>query len=90
MAKRRSLIATVLGLLSLCGTLLLWAVMLAPPKWHYRFPGGAHAATFTLLLAILFSSIAGIWGRRRWLFVTVFGLVTVLYVWFFLGTPIWY
>jgi hypothetical protein len=87
---KRSAAAIILGLLSMMGLALLWLIMLAPMRWDLRFPGGGQGATLILLSAIGASVTAGILGRRTWFIIATWGVITFLYVWFFLKSPIWY
>jgi hypothetical protein len=79
MVRRRSLAATVLGLLSMSGLAFLWTATLAPLRWNLRFPGGGTVATLTLLLSIRASLIAGTLGKRVWLLITVIAVVRFAY-----------
>lgn len=87
--KSRSTAATVLGILSLIGPVLVWTFIFAPLRWNIRFPGGVWGAILTLLLAIAMSVIAGICGKRAWFVATVFSVFTFVYWGFLLKSPWW-
>ena len=86
--KSRSTAASVLGILSLLGPVVLWAFSLAPPRWDLRLPGGMWGAILTLLLPIVMSIIAGILGKRAWFVVTAFSVFTFVYFGFLLESPL--
>jgi hypothetical protein len=81
-AKRRSIIANVLGVISVAYLLFLWTIVLNPLKWNIAFPGGVVAGFFTMLLNVIVAVLAGIWGKRTWLIVTGVSAVTFIYLGF--------
>lgn len=62
----RRVITNVLGVLAIMFLIFHWIVLLNL-KWDLSFPGGIRGALLTMLMAMLASLAAGIWGNRIWL-----------------------
>lgn len=88
--RARSRTANTLGLITVLYLLFLWVVVLNPFAWDLRFPGGLKSGFITMLLAIVASLIAGIWGKRAWLIVTAAATSTFVYILFFYKMPMIY
>jgi hypothetical protein len=86
----RSATANVLGVLALIYLVFLWTIVLNPVKWNLSFPGGLSAGFITMLLAILASVVAGIWGKRAWLVVAGAATLTFIYIGFVEKMPFVY
>lgn len=70
----------VLGLTSLFFVVYFWLALLLPHVWQPIFPGAGFMIVGCLLLSTVGSVSAGWLGSRRWYFVAVAALVTLLFI----------
>jgi hypothetical protein len=85
----RSAIANVLGVLSMIGVASMWAFLYEPKTWNIRFPGGYTAGGLTMVVSIVMSALAGMWGRRIWFVMTAIAIFTFVYIGFFVKFSTW-
>ncbi len=86
----RSSVANALGIVSVALLCFLWVIALNFLRLNLRFPGGLQGGAVTMILAMLFSLLAGIWGRRMWFVVLAAAILTFVYIGFFYKLQLWY
>lgn len=79
-----------MGVVSVCLLTFLWWITLDPLKMHPRFPGGLKGGAIAMSLAVACSFLAALFGKRLWLFIALWAVLTFVYIGFFYRMPLWY
>jgi len=87
--EKRPKVALGLGFLSACSLCSLWLFKLLPVAWGLRYPWDGGGAVLAMLIAVVGSAVAGVWGSRRWFVLTAVATLTLIYLGFVVRSPYW-
>jgi hypothetical protein len=85
----RTVLSRMFGVLSIAILVHIWLVFSAPIKWNLRYPGGSASVLVALLLCFGMSFLAARWGGSKWYLLTIFAVITFIYVGWFYRPPMW-
>jgi hypothetical protein len=88
-SRKNPVLSAVLGWLSVAGLIFLWTIELLPVKWNVRYPGDGLGTGLTLFFCAVMLFLAARKGSPWWYVVAVAGILTLVYVGFFIQSPDW-